>query len=368
MSVQNDLYVQLAQYAQALNPQLQVAEGGNSWLLFQSVSMTAAGIMAKITQAALQYLLASASGDGLTALAAQYGVIRTPAVAGTAPYVFTMQQAPAQAVTIAANTIVQTPPAQGQAAQQFQTLAAATIPAGQTSSNTVTAMAVVGGSAGNLASGVLTVIASGPSGVAGSNTAAVGSSGYVLGADGETDAHLRARTLGAVAPANSPQAIAAAALAVDGVFDAVVVDAQDQHGNYTCYACQADGTLPSGLQTAVTSAIALVDGIGLTRTVSDFSVLAQAIAGNLAVDAAHTYSAVAAQVSTVITTYMASLIHQQVFRPYDLERAVAGAISGYTAVAGVTDFQVTTPSGVIVPTQTQIVRISGSPTLTQVSN
>jgi hypothetical protein len=365
MSTQQDLFTQLQQYAQALNPRLQVATGGNSWLLFQSVSMTAAAIMAKVQAAALQYLLASASSDGLTSLASQYGVIRTAAVAGTAPYVFTMQQAPTQAVTIPAQTVVQTVPQSGQTASQFTTLAAATIPAGQTSSNTVTVQAVQGGSTGNLAIGTLTVIASGPSGVAGSNTAAVGSSGYVLGADAETDAHLRSRTLGAVYPANSPQAIASAALAVPGVFAATVVDAQDKLGDYTCYAAQADGTLPTPLKTSVTSAIALVDGIGLTRTVTNYTLVTQAIAATVTVSSSYTYSAVAAQVSAALSRWVGALLPGQALLPTDLIRACFGAQSGYTAIAGLTDLVVTTPAAPLAATATQIIRISGTPTLTQ---
>jgi len=131
---------------------------------------------------------------------------------------------------------------------------------------------------------------------------------------------------------------------------------------------QMTGDLVKAMRACPQPIIAAVDGIGLTRTVTDFTVLSQAVAGNLAVDASYPYSAVAAQVSTVITTYMASLVHKQVFRPYDLERAVAGAIPGYTAVAGVVNFQVTTPAANVVPTTTQLVRISGAPTLTQVSN
>jgi len=365
MSTQNDLYVQVQQYAQALNPRLQVAYGGTSWLLFQSVSMVGASIMAKVQAAALQYLLASASADGLTALAAQYGVIRTAAVAGTAPYVFTTAQAPTQAVTIPAGTVVQTVPQSGQTASQFTTLAAATIPAGQTSSNTVTVQAVVGGSAQNLAVGTLTVIASGPSGVAGSNTAAVGSAGYVLGADAETDAHLRSRTLGAVYPANSPQAIASAALAVPGVFAATVVDAQDKQGDYTCYACQADGTLPGSLQTAVASAIALVDGIGLTRTVAAFTLLSQAVAATVTVGSAYTYSAVAAQVSAALTAWVAGLVPGQALLPTDLIRACFGAQPNTTAIVGLTDLAITTPAAPVAASATQIIRLSGTPTLTQ---
>lgn len=366
MATQQSELVRLQQYAQALNPQVQVAYGSNFWLLFNAVAMSATDKLVKIATAAQQYLLSSASADGLTALCAQFGVIRNPAVAGTAPYVFAVPQAnPNQAITLPANTIVQTQSQPGQTPAQYQTLQSATIPAGQTLSNTVTVQALVGGVASNVGSGTITVVATAPSGVSGSNSAAVGGGGYLLGADAESDAALRARTLNAIAPANSIATLKAAALSVSGVFAATVVDAQDEHGNYTVYACQADGTLPSGLQSSVLTAVRAAQSVGVTPTVIDFTAVTQAVAATITVAPTATYATVAAAVAATITSWVGALQPGQALLNTDLTRACFGAQNGYLAVAGLTDMTVTTPTAPgLAATSTQVIRLSGTPTIT----
>lgn len=365
MSTQQAAYSQLVQYLQTLAPAIQVASGSNLWAICNAVAMAATGNQTQINTAAAQYLLSSAYGDGLTALAQQFGVTRKAAIAGTAPYVISARQAPTAAVTVPAGTVVQTPPQTGQTTIQYTTLAAATIPAGQTSSNTVAAQALVGGTASNVATNTLTVVAQAPSGVTGTNTGATGSSGYILGADAESDADLRARTLDAIAPQTTKAALKAAALAVTGVFDATIVDPADQLGDYTCYACQSDGTLPGSLNSAVLAALQATGQVGLTPAVSAFTLTSQAVAATVVVGSAYTYSAVAAQVSTTITNWVNGLKSATPLLPTDLIRAVFGAQPNYTAIAGVTDITITTPSAPVSADTTHIIRLSGTPTLTQ---
>lgn len=365
MASQADLYARAVQYLQAQNPLLQPARGGTLWQLLTAVTQGAADTQAKVDAGALQAQIGTASGDGLTAQAADRAVYRKPAAAATAPGVFTRVPAdPNNALTIPANTPVGTAPQPGSAPIAFFSLAAATILAGQTASNTVTVQAMVGGAAGNVGIGQISQVTQGPAGVAFANSAAA-----TGGADTESDASLRNRVYLSVAPANSPQEVAAAALAVPGIFAAVVVDAQDGAGNYTVYASDVNGALSGALSGAVTTAIAAVDGIGLTRHVSAVTVLSQAVAANIVVDGNYTYAAVAAAVQAAITTYIASLQPGAVLHPSDLTRAVFGALPGYTPVAGLVAFYPTTPAAAVVPANAYtLIRLSGTPTIIQVAN
>lgn len=364
MASQADLFSRLSAYIQAQNPQLQVVRGGNLWGLVTAFTMAAADTQAKSEAAAAQAQLGSATGDYLTALAADRGIIRKAAVVATASGVFSRAVAdPNVAVTIPANSVVQTTPAPGGAPQQYLTLASATIPMGGTASNTVTVQAATPGIAANVGIGQINVIAQAPAGISFSNSSAA-----TGGATAESDAALRLRVLQGIAPANSPASIAAAALGVPGIFAAVVVDPMDGAGNYTVYASDVNGALSGGLTSAVTTAIAAVDGIGLTRHVVAITTLTQAVAASIAVDAAYTYSAVATQVQNALASYMLTLTPGQVFHPSDLTKVVFGAIIGYTAIPGLVAFYPTTPAAAIVPTATQMVRLSGTATLTQVTN
>jgi uncharacterized phage protein gp47/JayE len=221
----------------------------------------------------------------------------------------------------------------------------------------------VPGAAGNVASGTITTPIQGGAGVTFSNT-----SPATGGADAETDAALRSRTLGAIAPANSPAEIAAAAKSVPGIFAAVVVDAQDGAGNYTVYASDASGNLSGGLSSAVTTAVAAVDGIGLTRHVAALTVLSQAVAANMAIAGGYVWASVQSAAQTAIANYLASLQPAAVLHPSDLTQVVFGSLPGTTAVPGVVAFYPTTPAAAVVPTATQLIRISGTATLTQVAN
>lgn len=365
MASQADLYARVVQYLQAQNPLLQPARGSTLWQLLTAITQGAADTQAKVDAGALQAQIGTASGDGLTAQAADRAVYRKPAAAATAPGVFTRVPAdPNNALTIPANTPVATLAQPGSSPIAFYSLAVATIPAGQTSSNSITVQAYVGGVAGNVGIGQIIQVTQGPAGVAFANTSAASG-----GADVESDASLRNRVYLSIAPANSPQEVAAAALAVPGIFAAVVVDAQDGAGNYTVYASDVTGALSGALTTAVTTAISAVDGIGLTRHVSAVTVLSQAVAANIVVNSNYTYAAVAAAVQAAITTYVASLQPGAVLHPSDLTQAVFGSLSGYTSVAGLVAFYPTTPSAAVVPANTYtLIRLSGVPTITQVSN
>jgi uncharacterized phage protein gp47/JayE len=361
---QADLFARVQSYVQALNPQLQVARGGVLWDLLTAVSMSLTDTQSKTEAAAQQAQLATATGDALTAKAADFGVYRIPAVAATAPGVFTVATAnPNVALTFPIGSIVQTTPQAGAPAIAFATLAAATIPAGNTTSASVTVQAVVPGAAGNVASGTITAPIQASAGVRFSNT-----SPATGGADAETDAALRSRTLGAIAPANSPAAIAAAAKGVPGIFAAVVVDAQDGAGNYTVYASDAAGNLSGGLTSAVTTAIAAVDGIGLNRHVAALTVLSQAVAGTLVIASGYTWAAVQAAAQNAIAAYMGALQPGAVFHPSDLTQVLFGSLPGTTAIPGAVAFYPTTPAAAVVPTATQLVRLSGTATLTQGTN
>jgi hypothetical protein len=366
MPSQANLFQAVSLYAKALNPRLQVAQDGLAWTILQATSMSAADISTKIDTAALQYQLASAFGDGLTALAAQYGVYRIAAIAATGPYQFSRAQAdPNNSVTIAAGTTVQTVAQAGPAVQQFTTQAAATIAAGQTTSNVVTVQALAGGAAGNVAVNTVTVLGSAPAGITGTNTAALGSAGYTVGADVESDTALRSRSLSAIAPANTIAQLKAAAQSVPGIFAATVVDLQDTLGGYKVYACDANGALSSGLQSSVLAAVNAVGSVGLTPTVLDFTLVTQAVAANITITATAVYATVAAAVSAAITAWIDQLQPGAALLNTDLTRACFGAQPKMTAISGLVDMTVTTPTAPgLAATSTQIIRLSGTPTIT----
>jgi hypothetical protein len=70
-------------------------------------------------------------------------------------------------------------------------------------------------------------------------------------------------------------------------------------------------------------------------------------------------------VSAALTAWVAGLLPGQALLPTDLIRACFGAQPNYTAIAGLTDLVITTPAAPLAATATQIIRISGTPTLVQ---
>lgn len=346
MALLADNIARLTSYLQAGNQQLDVARGTVLLDFVAAFSASATDTQNQTEATAAQGQLGTATGDSLTAKAADYSKTRIPAIAAIGPYVFGRNVAdPSNAVTQGAGSIVQTQGGGGVPAVRFITLADATIPAGQTQSNSVYIQALIPGAAGNVGTGLVTVVQQPATGI----TSGTNTSPTTGGADQEADNALLVRVLGSLAPSNSPYAIQAAAEGVPGIFAARVLDwilppINDYNGNYTCYCSDSSGNLSSGLQSQVTTAIAAVDGIGLQRHVQTFSVYSQSVYANLAVQPTAVYSAVAANVIAALTAYDQQREPGLWPTAYELQQVVDGSMPGFIAVPGVADFAVLSPS------------------------
>lgn len=363
-----DTKQRLVAYVLALGPTLDTNPGTVLDDLISAFAASETDTLSFLESTQAQSFLGTASGVQLTAKSSDYGVFRAGAVASTTTVVFSRAQAdPVNVTTIPLGTLVQTTPGPGSPAIVFSTTAVGSIAAGSTSSPAIGVQAVVAGKAGNVGAGLINLIPVSISGAA-AVTVVTNASAASGGADAETDAALLGRTLNNMTANNSPYIIAAAAQGVAGIANASVYDWRDGLGNYTCYAADSSGNLSGALNTAVTTAIAAVDGIGLNRHVQAFATVPITIVASVAINTSFVQATVLANIQSAINAWMASLKPGQAFLPYDLHRAVAGAVTGIAAVQGVNDFFVTTPSAPTAITTYQIATYTpGSATLNVVA-
>lgn len=350
-------------YLQLTIPGLQAAYGSNTWNWCNALAMADNDGEQLIQQGIVNASLANATGPALYAIGAAYGVYVQPAVAATAPVVFSLNPVnPSASTVIPAGAVVMTPPAGGQAAVQFTTGADATIPANSSNSNTVTATCSATGMFGNVPINSITVPYSGvPAGVTVTNSAAGGSAGYVAGAPQQSDDSYRASVYKAIQIKTAAARIEAVAEQVTGsfgnVFAAHVVDAQDGLGNYTVYVCDIDGNASSDLQAAVTTAITAMGNIGLTLTVAPFTLVTQPVTGTLTLQSGAVFAAVQAGCVAAMDAWGNTLPPGTNLLPTDLILACYGQKQGIGATPGLLDLTITTPSAPISASATEIVRL-----------
>lgn len=356
-------------YATAALPGLQAAYGSAYWKWASAQAQGDDDVDQIVQQGAKNAALASAVGPALDAIGAGYGVYRQAAVFATVPVVFSLNPVnPSAATTIPTGAVVMTTNT-GQGAVQFATQADATIPANAANSNVVTALALASGTAGNAAAGSVVVAYSGVQpGVAVANPAAGGSAGYVAGAAAESDDGYRAAIFDAIQFQTAAGRIEGVAKQQAGswgaVFAAHVVDAQDQHGNYTLYVCDGAGNASSPLQTAVATAVGAMGNIGLTLTVAPFTLVTQNVVGTVTLQPGAVLATVVAGCQAAMQAWAAQLPAGANLLPTDLLLACYGAKQGVAAaVPGLLDLTITTPAAPVVIDATHIARL-GSVTLT----
>ena len=370
MAFLSDNIRRLISYWQVQNPQINVNRGTIVYQLISAFAASMTDTQTQIEGTVGQSFLTTATGQFLTQKASDYGVQRTLATAATGTFIFTRQTAdPNNSYTQSAGTTVQTTSGAGTIVS-FTTLSDGTIAAGQTSSPPVNIVATIAGSSGNVGTGTVTTILAQNPGISG---------GYnpgptTGGADEESDTDLLVATLAAIQPSNSIYAIQGAARQVSGVFAAAVLDWQDGLGNYTCYVSDSSGNTNGTMISNVTSAIAKVDGIGLTRHVQGLTLVTQSIYANVFVPSSYQYSSVVTNLATTINNYINSLGAGQSLVPYTLYGVVDGSVGNFGPVVGVADFEITSPTSTVVVGPYSILRLPGNWTsntntyFTQISN
>jgi uncharacterized phage protein gp47/JayE len=366
---QADWLARRTNYLASMLPGLQTAYGSTAWKWSNAQAMGDNDVDQIVQQGALNASIANAVGPALDALGAGFNVYRQPAIYATVPVVFSLNPVnPSAATTISTGAVVLTPTIGGQGSVQFTTLADATIPANSANSNTVTAECLTTGTAGNVATGTVTIPYSGvPAGVTVSNPAAGGSSGYVAGAAAESDDSYRAAIFDAIQNQTAAARIEGVAKQQSGtwgaVFDAHLVDAADQHGNYTLYVCDVAGNSGSPLQTAVTNAVNGMGNIGLTPTIAGFTLTTTNITGTVTLLSGAVLATVVAGCQAAMNAWAAGLKSNSNLLLTDLIVACYGAKKNIAAVPGLGDLTITAPSAPVAIDATHIARL-GTITLT----
>lgn len=366
-----DTQARLTGYLRASNANLAIARGMVSWAIATAFSAGGTDTQGYIDTVALASFLSSSSGDTLTAKCADYGVYRLWATSAYGPVIFSRSSYDAQnSYTIPAGTQVQAMGVPGVPAAVYQTAAQATIPVGALQSNQVTATALIPGTAGNANTGMVTVLPQPPQGVTGVTNPAPMS----YGVDAESDGFLLSRTIALLAPANSQYAVQGAIkTGVSGVFAVAIYDPTVDGGTgaglgvYSAYVGDSLGNLTSGMTQSAYSAIATTGMLGLTPHVIPFGVVTQAVAVTLTVLPTATFGAVSSAVASAITTWVQNLPPGTPLRPFDLINVCEGApgYTGFSQIAGIADLVVTTPSAPVAANAYQLLRLSGSVTVTQ---
>jgi uncharacterized phage protein gp47/JayE len=304
------------------------------------------------------------------------GITRIQAVKATGSVVFTLTPGPSTAQTIPAGTVVSTSSAP---ATYFITTQAATIPVpgtqGQPSSSGATLVAAnLGGAAGNVNAGqILIVNYQIPSAVLSvSNSAAT-----TGGADAEADTALRARAIAASQVKYSAAALAAAVIAVSGVWDCWINDPAAPPGTdanpggsstagstYTAYWCDSSGNQPgagspnTGTALAVQNALAAVQDAGLVATLAAFTVVQiTAVTVGYRVPASVSTSTIVPAIQNAVVAFIQTLVHNQVPDQSNMYKyvnnAVGGVLTKFTLVS-------TTPA-IGSETHSVIYRCTGTP-------
>jgi phage-related baseplate assembly protein len=366
---QADWLARRTNYLASMLPGLQTAYGSTAWKWSNAQAMGDNDVDQIVQQGALNASIANAVGPALDALGAGFNVYRQPAIRATVPIVFSLNPVnPSAATTISTGAVVLTPTTGGQGSVQFTTLADATIPANSANSNTVTAQCLTTGTAGNVAIGTVTIPYSGvPAGVTVSNPAAGGSSGYVAGAAAQSDDSYRAAIFDAIQNQTAAARIEGVAKQQSGtwgaVFAAHLVDAADQHGNYTLYVCDVAGNSGASLQTAVTNAVNAMTNIGLTPTIAGLTLVTQNIVGTYTLQPGAVSATVNAGATAAMQAWSATLLNGVNFLPTDFILACYGQKKGIAAVPGLLDLTLSTPSAPVSVDATHIARV-GTITLT----
>ena len=200
-----------------------------------------------------QALISTATGSGLDAKAADFGITRKQAVAASGIFTFGKNTPAISATDIPAGTLISTFPDANGNVVTFATNADASLPAGQTSVQ-VLATAQMAGSSGNLAANTPLVLSSAVPGI---DTVTL-TTDVANGADQEDDDSLRARTLAAFASLARGTAAwyKETALAVVGVGSATVVPQNRGPGTVDVFIVGPNNTIPDAtLQAAVQAAL-----------------------------------------------------------------------------------------------------------------
>jgi uncharacterized phage protein gp47/JayE len=262
---------------------------------------------AAVEQIQADYFLSSAKGAALDRRGlGNEGVARKVAVPSTGTVTVTRPTGgPAIAVSAGSLTFGTLPDETG-LRQSFVTTADLTMATGVTSA-TVAADATTVGVASNIAAGTLLQITSSSALVTGASAAAA----FSGGADGETDDAYRnrLRLLARSRAMATEDALLAAALGVDGVAFARVVDQPTQDPPVVIYAGNSGGLLPTELASDVVAAVDQVRALGIAPSYSAPSPVTFNYTLELVLDSTRAIdvSALREAIGTSLGSYVASL-------------------------------------------------------------
>lgn len=325
-------------FCKANVPQFNISPGTVLNDLLSAVAAVVASYEATFNNGIQGAFVSTAVGSALDALGLDRGVSRTGASNASGTLIFTRADT-SGVLSLPAGVIVSTVNLDPTTNVNFSTLSPATFNAG-VASVSVSAVCSTAGSLGNIGAGTISNIVSVAPGV----TAVTNPTAMTGGTDSESDASFRVRIWQTLTPQNSVTRINGAVLGVSGIFSAATFDQQDGLGNFIVYACDQSGALAVPLKTTVQSAADGSKSLGTVGTVYTPTVTPINVAYNFAPQTNFVAATVQSDINSVIRAYFGSLVIGQTIRPYDITSRVIGNVSGFSAVSGVLDFQLTSPS------------------------
>ncbi|MCL5265217.1 MAG: baseplate J/gp47 family protein [Chloroflexi bacterium] len=343
----SDIVSSIKNYLTAVAPNIATYTGTVIGDIINAIAGEIGQNYATIDNTKTDMFLSTATGAALDSKCADLGIVRLQGAraTGTVTFLRPVGASTTPAYTIPTGTQVSTLGDASNPSIYFETTTDAMLSSG---SNTVDVaiQAKERSTAGNVSAATITVIPTAIAGV-GSVTNAASTSG---GADKETDAALRARALGSLAPLYSAAALVAAAKSVAGIFDAVVSDPADGTGSFTVYACDSSGILGAGLQSSVLTAVNARKVIGTTPTVSAPTKTVQAVTATVTVKSGYDAAIVKSNIQTAITNFINALkIGDDLIR-YQMMVNVSDAVDG------VDDLSISVPAGNVVTTASEVLR------------
>jgi len=332
----------------AIAPDLDASPGSDIYDEQQADASGSAIVMYALDAVANQAFSSTATGTNLDQHAADAGI--PPRIGATfAAITVTVSGAtgaPAGGWIVPQGTRVYTTSDANGRSVYFTTNSQAVVSSGGTA--TIACTATIAGSGGNVVVNGITQMDSTPGVALVSSTAPA-----VLAIDQETDTALQGRIQLSRAVLYSDAAITAAAKGVPGCFAAYTSDPHDGSAHVTVYAAQADGTLPTALQSAVQTAVNGVLVVTTTATVSPFTLVYQAMQLAIAVQSGYDASTVKANVSAAALAYVPTLPEGATPQPGPMWAVLTAQ------VAGLADWSTTS----VLPTvaATQLFRFLAAP-------
>lgn len=343
----------LFQYLKAAMPQLNTSTGTVAAGLLSGFASEMTHIESAFSTAALNAFLTTATGSALDALARDHGLSRDAAAPATGTA--TLSRSDTSTVLNGnAGALLSTNNLDATTNQQFITTQGFSFAVGQASVN-VPVVAQTAGSAGNIGAGTLTLVLSTLAGVSTVTNSAL----FTGGVDAETDAALRVRVLASLTPQNTVTRINAAALGVTGIASAATFDQQDQLGSVYVYACDSSGNLAANsvLANSVKSAVDGAKSLGSTTSVMAPVTTTLNINYDYAVDPNFQVATVQQAINNMLTAYFSGLKIGQNVRPFDIIQRIIGVTPGFSAISGVVNFKLNTPSSTQVALPWQLYKI-----------